>query len=391
MSLGARADVVRMPMLRSFAHAQATRSLAENVVLSITLDGAEGAGECVPRPYVTGETVETVLHALARVDLDAIASELPAASLAEAARQIEALDLAARLGRDGRPGLAAACALEMALLDVSARRLGEPLRHLGAALGLAMELRQEARRHPISALLDFTRDPSTLGAEALHHVKVKLGRGRAWDIQRVEEVRRIVGPTTSLSVDANMAWSLDEACSIVRALEPLAVRWYEEPMAKGALEDYRRLREETGAKVMLDESVCSREDAERALEARACDHFNVRLSKCGGLLASLRLVEMAHAAGVGFQIGCQIGEMAVLEAAARSFAGTVGGWVSYGGAGGHQDFAEQIVREPLPIDEASATVEDLPGAGLGVTLVRETVARFSTEALAWKGGRWRGA
>ena len=74
---------------------------------------------------------------------------------------------------------------------------------------------------------------------------------------------------------------------------------------------------------MLDESLCGMADAERAAADGLCDLFNLRLSKCGGFIPSLRLAQFAARHGLGYQLGCQVGETAVLSAAGRHFATSV--------------------------------------------------------------------
>ena len=74
---------------------------------------------------------------------------------------------------------------------------------------------------------------------------------------------------------------------------------------------------------MLDESLTSLVDAEAAVKSQACDLFNIRLSKCGGFLASLRLAALADAHGLGYQLGCHPGESGILSAAGRHWAASV--------------------------------------------------------------------
>ena len=74
---------------------------------------------------------------------------------------------------------------------------------------------------------------------------------------------------------------------------------------------------------MLDESLCGMIDAERAVAGGWCDLFNLRLSKCGGFIPSLRLAQLARRHGLGYQLGCQVGETAILVAAGRHFASSV--------------------------------------------------------------------
>jgi muconate cycloisomerase len=381
---------VSMPMRSAFGHARATRRTADNVVVTVECAGVRGIGESVPRDYVTGESIDSVFAALTSLDLDALERSIDGESFAAAARSIEALELPARLAESGRPGLAASCALELALLDSYSRRFGHPLRALAAQLDLPEAVRQRpGQRYPVAGALDFTRTPEELHRDCagLTHLKVKLGRDD--DVDRVRRVRAIFGDSLGLAVDANMAWSLAQAVDMVERLAPYRVAWYEEPLAQRALADYRELRRRTGARVMLDESLCSASDAAAAIAAEACDLFNIRLSKCGGFLASLRLAALAHEHGLSFQLGIQIGEMAVLTAAARQFAGAVRGLAAYEGTGVDRRFAEQITNESIPIDRESWVAEDLPGPGLGVT-VRDAVLQAHTRHVArFVDGSWR--
>src|SRR5262249_49090110 len=58
---------------------------------------------------------------------------------------------------------------------------------------------------------------------------------------------------------------------------------------------------------------------------QACDLFNLRLSKCGGFIPALRLAQFAKQHELGYQLGCQVGETAILSAAGRHFATSVQG------------------------------------------------------------------
>jgi muconate cycloisomerase len=289
--------------------------------------------------------------------------------------------------------LAAACAVELALLDALGHRFGLPLRALAEVLGLPPATRQEpGQPRPVTLTLDFSREPEMFARWSEgppRHVKIKVGLGQEKDVARVRATREILGDSVGLAVDANMAWSLDEAVEMVRALERYNVLWYEEPLRQRALGDYRELRRRSGAKVMLDESLCDLDDAQAAIRGEACDLFNIRVSKCGGFLGSLRLAQLAHERGLGFQIGAQIGEMAILAAAGRQLAGAVRGMVAFEGSGVDRRFAEQITREVLAVDRQRWTFEDLPGAGLGITVDTAVLAAHSKRTATWSEGTWR--
>ena len=71
--------------------------------------------------------------------------------------------------------------------------------------------------------------------------------------------------------------------------------------------------------LMYDESLVTMDDANRLIEQKVADAFNIRISKCGGLLPSLRLAHLAHKHGVTIQLGCMVGETSILSAAGRRF------------------------------------------------------------------------
>src|SRR5206468_5940835 len=68
----------------------------------------------------------------------------------------------------------------------------------------------------------------------------------------------------------------------------------EQPVGANDFEGLRRIRNETGIPVMADESLVTIEQARRLIELRACDFFNIRISKCGGVTGSLAMRSEEH-------------------------------------------------------------------------------------------------
>ncbi|KAJ8135542.1 hypothetical protein OY671_011245, partial [Metschnikowia pulcherrima] len=125
-------------------------------------------------------------------------------------------------------------------------------------------------------------------------------------------------------------------------MEPAGIVSVEQPLPHAQAGRLAESRRATKVPVMLDESPCGMADAERAAGAGSCDSFNSRLSKCGGLIPSLRSAAFARRAGSACQLGCQVGETAILSAAGRHFACSVGGSrAAEGSYDGH------LVREAL--------------------------------------------
>jgi len=195
-------------------------------------------------------------------------------------------------------------------------------------------------------------------------------------VQRLRRIRRCVGRRIDLRVDANEAWSPDEAAARIGALEPFGISSVEQPVPHEDSHCLRQVRKRIHVPIMLDESLCSLYDARQAVEHETCDLFNLRLSKCGGFIPTLRLAEFARQHGVGCQLGCQVGETAVLSAAGRHFATSVGDLRYLEGS-----YDRHLVREALGTEDLTfrlgGLAPALPGPGLGVTLDPEAVRRVT--------------
>ena len=127
---------------------------------------------------------------------------------------------------------------------------------------------------------------------------------------------------------------------------------------------------------MLDESLCSEFDARTAIEQGTCDLFNIRLSKCGGFLPSLKLAAIAHQAGLGYQLGCQVGETGILSAAGRHFATSIANIRYLEGS-----FDRFLVKDRLTVEDLTfgygGYAPALTGPGLGVTIDPEALQRVT--------------
>ncbi len=393
---------LRIPFARPFGHALATRDHAEALVLVAAAPGEAaparvlGVGECVPRPYVTGETFDSAWRAITASSLSALWARLDRSSPAALAGSASSLDLPAHLRGDapGAPlALAAGCAVELALLDLACRLADWRLTDLAFALELPEALVERALALPevISIPLDFTRQPADLAplvGSRLGHLKIKVGADLAEDVRRVRECRQLFGPSLSMSVDANMAWGFDDALRAADALRPFDLAWYEEPLHAGDRPRYPELRQRAAIAVMLDEAACSYAQADAAIAAGACDLLNLRLSKCGGYLATLRLAARAHADGVRFQHGTQVGQLGFLNAAGRHFTSVVRGIVACEGGPGLANLTDFPTTARLALDWDAGHLVGTGGPGLGAAPDLDKLARYSVRVASWDGARW---
>jgi L-alanine-DL-glutamate epimerase-like enolase superfamily enzyme len=362
---------IRIPLRKPIQHASHTRTETDNVLIRCVLeDKSEGFGEGVPRDYVTGETIDSALDLLKRSDLPAQFEEC--SDFARAVALAERLQLTPVPGDvRGCQGNAARCAVELAFLDAYGRCFGE-------ALGSVTRLLAADCYNPSAWVRYSTAITSAQGFKArlaalamrlyrFRQLKVKVGIEGQNDPARLRAIRRWAGGKMDIRVDANEAWTGTETVERIRALEPYRITAVEQPVPHAAVDCLADIRKQVQTPIMLDESLCSRYDAEQAIAKGTCDLFNLRLSKCGGFIPSLRLAQLARRHGLYCQLGCQVGETAVLSAAGRHFAASVGELRYVEGS-----YDRHLVREALATHDLTfrwgGWAAALPGPGLGMTI-----------------------
>ncbi len=374
---------VAVPLRSKIAHASHQRVASDNLIVRATLDdGTTGYGEGVPREYVTGETIETCFGALRRFDA-AEALGAPA-DWPGVVRSLERLELPeTREDARGMAGNAARCGLELALLDACGRRLGvtmgEAVRGLGEASSIASEAPHGVRYS--GAITAASEKKERISAWKMRiygfaQVKIKVGVAGQDDASRLGRLRSILGKRCDIRLDANEAWGADEAVANYAPLRRFGATALEQPIAHAEVGRLAEMRPRLGVAVMLDESLCGWPDGVRAVKEGLCDVFNVRLSKCGGLIPSLRLLALAERAGLESQLGCHPGETGILSAAGRQVASNVKRLRYLEGSYDKHVVRENVIEEEITFGYGGRAPA-LTGAGLGVTVDRERLERLT--------------
>lgn len=372
--VGLKLHRVAVPLKRVVKHASFERSVSENLVVRAELsDGSIGYGEGVPRPYVTGETVDTAFALLASHDWAAQIG-MPD-DFAEVVRRLESLRIPeTESDPRGMAGNAAHCALELAVLDAYGRRFRDSI---GRAVELASAegLRRHADPRPVRYSGAITAE-STWGEwktavkiriYGFHQVKVKVGTEGQDDPRRLRALRRILGRRMDIRLDANEAWPASELIERVEPLRRYRPTALEQPVPHAQVEALADLRPRLGLPIMLDESLCGYPDAEAAIRQRTADILNVRISKCGGLMASLRIIALAHRSGLDVQLGCHPGETALLSAAGRHLASRVSGLRYVEGSYDRHILGANLTRQDITFRYGGrANPLDGPGSGVEV-------------------------
>lgn len=238
-------------------------------------DGHVGLGEAAPLPHYHGVNVDDVVEELgvARRMLIGTAKGTPDHVLSEWRRVAAA------------PAVAA---VDIALWDLKGRRAGQPLwRLLGASSAEPVEVNSTiaaADRAGAAAQAEAAR------AAGFRCVKAKVGLGD--DAGRLAAVRAVLGADVALRLDANGAWSVEQAIASLRVLAPAGIELCEEPVH--GLEQTRAVAAAVPEVALaLDETAAGA----GALEERVCRAVCLKIAACGGITGLLDAARRARTAG----------------------------------------------------------------------------------------------
>lgn len=356
-----------IPFKMHFGHAAKYRTVSESIFVRIeTEDGVSGFGESLPRQYVTGEDQATVMSALGKTLPSALAG-MEFSSFRDAADFCGSFNIL-----NG----AAKCAVELALLDAAGKVFNCSITDVFGG---------QARNHlkysaVIGNVLPVKAGISALKCRLYGFENIKIKVGDAEDIARLKAVRIIAGINTNVRLDANGAWSAAEAIEKLNRMRIFNFSVIEQPVQKCDIASMRKISQAIPEPVMADESICTIEDAENLAEAGACKMFNIRLSKCGGIINSLKIARIAKTAGISYQLGCQVGESGVLSAAGRRFASCVEGVRHLEGS-----YARFLLTEDMVMEDVSfgygGRAGMLKGPGLGVTVDEHRLKKYTKNKL----------
>ncbi|MCP5532801.1 MAG: hypothetical protein H7A49_10880 [Akkermansiaceae bacterium] len=304
---------VELPFRVKFKHAASSRETSSSLFLELTLDdGTTGWGEALPRPYVTGETRDGACEMLATSILPRLIG-MEFDRFEDVTAFLTECDGIAPNGwvPADAPQSAAWCAVDLALLDAFGK-------HFGRAPfgGPTPELPRGFRYSGVlTSSRNWKQTAQLLAYRLLGYRALKLKVDERSDPAEIARIHRRAGDGIELRCDVNMGWDVPQALAKMPALAREGVTSFEQPLAADDFDGAARLVSETGLDVMADESLNTRASLERLVETRACTAINARISKCGGLVATLARCREAVAAGIWVQIGCQVGESSVLSAA----------------------------------------------------------------------------
>ncbi len=349
-----------LPLTAPFHTAGGPVTSREGLVVRLLTDaGITGLGEASPHPTLGRPGFHEVMAAI-----PGIATSVLGADPASIGR---------RLPQDIPPALA--CAISTASLDAASRSRGIPLAQL-----LTDRPRSEV---PVNATIaaDQEADASaqaTAAREAWYSC-VKLKVGMTQDIEaerrRVAAVRRALGPSVKLRLDANGAWTVADAIHSIRCLAGQALEYVEQPVAPGNLAGMARVRHDTGVPIATDEDVADPESARQVLHAGAADVLVIKPMVAGDLRSAVKIATIAAEAGASSVVTTTI-DAGIGTAAALHLAATLPEGSPACGLATSSLLAADIIAGPLEVHRGLLVLPR--GPGLGVELNERALARYAT-------------
>lgn len=210
-------------------------------------------------------------------------------------------------------------------------------------------------------------------ARGYHHFNVKVGSDAARDVLVCREIRRLA-PKAFVWVDANGGYDLDAALAVAPRLADLGIAAFEQPLAANRLTGYQRLRRQQALPILMDESIVSLADLEEFHQLGLLDGVAMKVSRCGGLTESRKILEYMEQHGLLFFASGLTDPDLALAACLQLFG-------AYGldrpaALNAPQFLTGSILETPLTICGERA---DVPGGcGLGVTVNEERLDILET-------------
>jgi L-alanine-DL-glutamate epimerase-like enolase superfamily enzyme len=349
---------VAFPMKKPVRMAGVEIRQADNVLVRLEADTGRrtvvGWGEAAAAPTMTGETVESMMAAIAYM-IPAVLGRDPE-------------DIAgASTAMNGRMygNQAAKAAVEIALHDLVGRAtnrpahalLGGKMRDRIAVLGvisngdLAADLREAAHKK----------------LEGFEAFKIKVGIDKPLvDAERTRRVCDVLGGDCLISADANTGWSPEEATQYVRAVAGSGLTFFEQPVAADDVDGMAAVAAAAGEiAIGADESLHGLLDIRRYHERKAARGASLKTIKLGGMRGAVVAGRLCETLGMSVNVACKTGESSIACAAGLHIAAALP-QIAWGFTPSIEGLAEDATARPIRIERGHVEVSDLPGLGIDV-------------------------
>jgi O-succinylbenzoate synthase len=355
-----------MPLVSPFETSFGRETDRECVLIEIHSDGLVGYGECVATrdPGYNYETTGTAMHILKDFIVPLILGK----------DVLDASDFQGRVSGIRGHHLTKA-GVEIALWDLLGKRAGKSLAELlggerkkvdvGVSIGI-----QDSAQSLVQSVADYVK-------QGYARVKIKIKPGR--DVADASAVRKEF-PNLRLQVDANSAYSLDDA-KILMLLDNLNLLLIEQPLFEDDIWDHHKLQERLKTPICLDESILSPRHARYAIEMDACRVINIKAGRLGGLSQGVMVHDLCNEISMPVWCGGML-ETGVGRASNLALAALPNFVLPGDISASDRYYARDITNERFVLNSDS-TIDVPNGPGLGVTIDGDALKEFSLAKLSF--------
>ncbi len=304
-------EPLNIPLLEPFAIAIGRLDHVRNVLITLKLEnGVIGYGEAAPLEPINGEDQATVMATLQTC-----------VALLTGRDTMQWRELAHELNRVFSAQAAARAGLEMALLDAVTKTMQVPLYQFWGGQSdrietdISIPIVEPARARELAV---------GIAGQGIRFIKIKVGNGLEADVARTVAVHQ-AAPSLQIQLDANQAYSGSEAVELLRELKAqgIAVRLFEQPVAKHDRQGLKFVTEQGQVPVAADESVFCASDVLELAAMGAANVVNIKLMK-SGLVEGMDIAAVCRAAHIRMMIGGMIESKLAMSCSAHFAAGQGG-------------------------------------------------------------------
>lgn len=355
---------IRMKLKAPFETSFGVIDTRDCILVEVFSEGGIGYGECVADrdPGYAYETSGTAWHILEEFLVPAILG-----------KSIETPTNFPGMVAGVRGHQMAKAGLELALWDLYGKQQGKSLKELLGGVrdkvdvGVSIGLKSDPQE-----LLDVAANYLDLG---YGRIKIKIKPGR--DVGDTETIRRAY-PDLKLQVDANSAYTLDTADSLM-PLDDLSLLLIEQPLSEDDLWDHRVLQQKFKTPICLDESIHDPRHARQALEMGSTKVINIKQGRVGGITHSVAIHDLCQKQNVPVWCGGML-ETGVGRAANLALASLPNYKLPGDISATDRYYAEDITEEVFTLNsDSTITVPDRPG--LGITINQKALDKVKLKKL----------
>jgi L-alanine-DL-glutamate epimerase-like enolase superfamily enzyme len=340
-----------IPLKEPFTITLGTITTSSGVLIRVVTDaGVTGIGESSPFQPVTGDTQETNVVA-AKAIREMLKGKDPLAI--ESAHKL--------FGGFLHSNPAAVAAFDMALYDILGKVAGLPVFRL---LGGDKTTFETDVTTGIDTPENMAKSVQTRLAAGFKTFKIKVGMDPDADVARLQAIRDAIGYEYNIRIDANQGWTPAQAVMALKAMEKFRIQFCEQPGPDFDIAGLKQVRDESQIGIMADESLHYPSDAIKLINAAACDYFNIKLMKAGGMTNALRIALIAEAANIRCMLGCMIETRLGLTAAAHVHGATRN--IVFADLDGYFEHTFDPIVDGMTVKDGMITLPEKPGLGTDV-------------------------